>query len=158
MLGLIDYLIIGAITNRRPDDKDYASRRTQGSNFEKNIENIKAELGHQFQDNFFEPMIALGLAGAFVNGIDSEKAREAKADADKIKTYVFKELTKKLIDKQPMLFDELKSYLNMVNPHYFHVLDYVLWNTMTAPADLTMAQKQLMKNWRNYQKSRLNFD
>lgn len=158
MLGLIDYLIIGAITNSGGNVVNCAPGQKQLSNFERNIENIKTELGPKFQDNFLEPMIVLGLAGAFVHGIDGEKAREAKADTDKLKNSDLKSSMKKLIDKQPMQFDELKRYLNMVNPHYYHVLDYVLWNTMTSPEDLTSQQKQLMKNWRDYQKSRLNFD
>ena len=158
MLSLIDYLIIYAITDGRGNSNNNTSEQTQLSNFEQNIVSIKAELKSKFYDNFLEPMIALGLAGAFVNGIDSESACKAKAEADRIKTYLLKKMTKDLIDKQPMPFDELKSYLNMVNPHYYHVLDYVLWNTMTTPADLNAAQKQLLKNWHDYQKSRLNFD
>lgn len=158
MLGLIDYLIIYAIADGCGNNNNNASEQPKLSNFEQNIESIKAELKSKFYDNFLEPMIALGLAGTFVNGIDSEGACKAQAEADRIKTYLLKKMTKDLIEKQPMPFDELKSYLNMVNPHYYHVLDYVLWNTMTTHDDLTAAQKQLLRNWYNYQKSRLNFD
>ncbi len=160
MLSFIDYLVIGAITNcpLNDNDKNHASKQNPASNFERNIESIKAELGFNFQDNFLEPMVALVLSGAFANGIDEENACKTKTYIDMLRGDSLKKLMKKLIDKQPMPFDELKPYLNMVNPHYFHVLDYILWNTMISPADLTMAQKQLMKSWSNYQKSRLNFD
>jgi hypothetical protein len=127
------------------------------SSFEQEIDSIKRELGFNFFNNFMKPLMALEITGTFVNGVKQDDLNVARKKADKLKTQTQIITTKKLLDKQPMEFYELEPYLNMVNPHYFHVLDYVLWNTMTGKKELTMKQKLFMREWKSYQQQRLSF-
>lgn len=116
---------------------------------------IRQDLGFGYTEQFFKPATAAGICAAFADGITDVKRIEAIEKAEQLKSYSQIEFAKSIISKQPMTFDELKPYLNRVHPHYYRVLDYFIRQAMLGNEDFTPAQKSFIKQWDDYQKSRL---
>ena len=160
MLSLIDYIVLDMIASKgRDPDDNIASISTPNLNvgIKKKIHEIQQDLGFKYYESFEKPMIALCVCASFTDGANKnvENHKVIYEMVDKLKHTYKKKFTKKIIDKQPMSFLELKPYLNMINPHYYSVLDYFIWSSMLGSEDLTDNQKEFMRNWKTYQKERL---
>jgi hypothetical protein len=159
MLSFFDFLILNTMmschgsSGTQSDAGEKAPAPLLG--IKRDIVVIKKDLGFDYSEQFFKPVTAAGICAAFADGVTDEKRTEAIEKAEKLKSYSQIEFAKSIISKQPMTFDDLKPYLNQVHPHYYRVLDYFIRQVMLSVEDFTPAQKSFIKQWNEYQKSRL---
>ena len=153
MFGFIDFLILNSMMSHHSRGSESDSIPPPVGISAK-IDAIKNDLGYGFSTGFFEPMVAAATTAAFVDGVTEEKKQEALSKAENFKSFSLISITRKIINKQPIPFQELKQYLNQVNPHYYDVLDYFIWQTMLGTEDLSDNQKLFIAQWNNYRHSR----
>jgi hypothetical protein len=158
MLGFFDFLILNTMMSYHSSSGNDEEAPAPLLGIKHDIVVIKQDLGFDYSEQFFQPVTAAGICAAFADGITDEKRTEAIEKAEKLKSYSQIQFAKSIISKQPMTFDDLKPYLNQVHPHYYRVLDYFIRQAMLGAEDFTLAQKSFIKQWNDYQKSRLHPD
>ena len=150
MLCFLDFLILNTMMSHHSHSSESDGPSIPAVGISARIDIIRKDLGYNFSTGFFEPMVAAATTAAFVDGVTEEKKQEALSKAEKFKSFSQISITRKIINKQPIPFPELKQYLNQVNPHYYDVIDYFIWQTMLGPGDLSDNQKHFIAQWNNY--------